>query len=169
MCRLHPEFIRQQWRMWIETGQQQRWQLVWAEFIRQQWRMWIETMCWSACEAFFNNSFASNGECGLKRHLGAVLPLARHKFIRQQWRMWIETGSTASTKQSLPQFIRQQWRMWIETSWHSVPQLQPMNSFASNGECGLKQFGLSILRGLHPNSFASNGECGLKPQGRGNH
>ncbi len=77
--------------MWIETGQQQRWQLVWAEFIRQQWRMWIETMCWSACEAFFNNSFASNGECGLKRHLGAVLPLARHKFIRQQWRMWIET------------------------------------------------------------------------------
>ena len=38
------------------------------------------------------------------------------------------------------------------------------NSFASNGECGLKLEGHTPVRGLVGNSFASNGECGLKPE-----
>ena len=38
------------------------------------------------------------------------------------------------------------------------------NSFASNGECGLKQLRGTFEHGaLVLNSFASNGECGLKP------
>ena len=38
-----------------------------------------------------------------------------------------------------------------------------MNSFASNGECGLKQGGGRWVLTVRKNSFASNGECGLKP------
>ena len=37
------EFIRQQWRMWIETGLIRYLSIAWRKFIRQQWRMWIET------------------------------------------------------------------------------------------------------------------------------
>jgi hypothetical protein len=37
------------------------------------------------------------------------------------------------------EFIRQQWRMWIETSLYPVPVSGKWNSFASNGECGLKR------------------------------
>ncbi len=52
--------------------------------------------------------------------------------------------------------------MWIETLIRAVLPLLPDNSFASNGECGLK---LNIRRTRYTvtgNSFASNGECGLK-------
>ena len=66
------------------------------------------------------NSFASNGECGLKQEVGHQRGAARHQFIRQQWRMWIETTSTRHH--------------------HDHPV---RNSFASNGECGLKQLGLN--------------------------
>ena len=55
--------------------------------------------------------------------------------------------------------------MWIETTAAShIPRFVE-NSFASNGECGLKLL-LSLLFGvmIH-NSFASNGECGLKQAG----
>ncbi len=37
------------------------------------------------------NSFASNGECGLKQPQRIGTWQLRGKFIRQQWRMWIET------------------------------------------------------------------------------
>ena len=87
------EFIRQQWRMWIET--------IWTfhsartapKFIRQQWRMWIETTrTWKPLILRQTNSFASNGECGLKHRGRNQVSEAIEKFIRQQWRMWIETG-----------------------------------------------------------------------------
>ena len=47
---LMQKFIRQQWRMWIETpGPRHTLSALTTEFIRQQWRMWIET------NAFFGN------------------------------------------------------------------------------------------------------------------
>ena len=68
------------------------------------------------------------------------------KFIRQQWRMWIETAKNGGRWEDSNQFIRQQWRMWIETA---KPANQPLyfiaNSFASNGECGLKRSARSTL------------------------
>ncbi len=39
------------------------------------------------------NSFASNGECGLKQQVLRVLVAVVGEFIRQQWRMWIETAT----------------------------------------------------------------------------
>ena len=60
------------------------------------------------------------------------------EFIRQQWRMWIETASGLAAKPKMAQFIRQQWRMWIEAFKRAPSQRAPSNSFASNGECGLK-------------------------------
>ncbi len=79
--------------------------------------------------------------------------------------MWIETatGPTAPGT-SARQFIRQQWRMWIETTTTGPDLSGIVNSFASNGECGLKQAILSLDAALAANSFASNGECGLKLQ-----
>ncbi len=62
------------------------------QFIRQQWRMWIETEVLAHQPHGFGNSFASNGECGLKRRWHAVWLVSCVQFIRQQWRMWIETG-----------------------------------------------------------------------------
>ena len=38
------KFIRQQWRMWIETQTDREVCKRADEFIRQQWRMWIETV-----------------------------------------------------------------------------------------------------------------------------
>jgi len=84
------------------------------------------------------NSFASNGECGLKR------------------------GDAARLDQDAAKFIRQQWRMWIETTRCSQPGNGRKNSFASNGECGLKRAQAVEPGHCRPNSFASNGECGLK-------
>ncbi len=53
--------------------------------------------------------------------------------------MWIETKSWCATAWWLDKFIRQQWRMWIETGLRVNNQGQMItNSFASNGECGLK-------------------------------
>ena len=76
--------------MWIETvphgcqaGQRR--------FIRQQWRMWIETPASSHALIDSWPSFASNGECGLKLAFTDPRHHAR-EFIRQQWRMWIETA-----------------------------------------------------------------------------
>ena len=43
-----PQFIRQQWRMWIETPNPASPNIVDVKFIRQQWRMWIETSVSSA-------------------------------------------------------------------------------------------------------------------------
>ena len=63
----NQQFIRQQWRMWIETASAAQSLFCTAQFIRQQWRMWIET-----CDRFVN-----------------MYPYGQ--FIRQQWRMWIET------------------------------------------------------------------------------
>ncbi len=63
---------------------------------------------------------------------------ASHKFIRQQWRMWIETLDRLSDAADTAQFIRQQWRMWIETLLPAATFTSWVNSFASNGECGLK-------------------------------
>ncbi len=60
------------------------------------------------------------------------------------------------------EFIRQQWRMWIETCNHWEATLNLVNSFASNGECGLKQASVLVRTIAWLNSFASNGECGLK-------
>ena len=132
------EFIRQQWRMWIETCRIQLHRLREAEFIRQQWRMWIETAGTWPPMRWPRNSFASNGECGLK--LGG------------EWLL----------NTTLLEFIRQQWRMWIETMSVRAMLTVPSNSFASNGECGLKLSGDWFLARSLPNSFASNGECGLK-------
>ena len=68
---IDAEFIRQQWRMWIETPICRQRPGHGGEFIRQQWRMWIETAALSTSTHFGVNSFASNGECGLKQHAGA--------------------------------------------------------------------------------------------------
>ena len=93
------------------------------------------------------NSFASNGECGLKPAAGTFTVSYMAQFIRQQWRMWIETSyrphlamgavnsfasngecglkpdDPQSQRRCLGQFIRQQWRMWIETA--TMPQPGP--------------------------------------------
>jgi len=53
--------------------------------------------------------------------------------------MWIETPFLAAFTTSRSQFIRQQWRMWIETVKSPSLLMATYNSFASNGECGLKQ------------------------------
>ena len=124
-------------------------------------------LAWYLQRGYFSrNSFASNGECGLKQQMGAPAGCCTAQFIRQQWRMWIETRPARRKH-----------------------QLQPSNSFASNGECGLKhseaagsceragefirqQWRMWIetrvsgtaSSALCRNSFASNGECGLKRQ-----
>ena len=53
--------------------------------------------------------------------------------------MWIETGDSVLVYRPDVKFIRQQWRMWIETQIHELRFTSSLNSFASNGECGLKQ------------------------------
>ncbi len=54
--------------------------------------------------------------------------------------MWIETAAFPAMGSNDYQFIRQQWRMWIETFAELFNRVgQCVNSFASNGECGLKQ------------------------------
>ena len=53
--------------------------------------------------------------------------------------------------------------MWIETSASQLATCPASNSFASNGECGLKPRPHNFCRNPSSNSFASNGECGLKP------
>ena len=54
--------------------------------------------------------------------------------------------------------------MWIETEVDGFDNSGYRNSFASNGECGLKQPKPLEVQRLFHNSFASNGECGLKQQ-----
>jgi len=84
------------------------------------------------------NSFASNGECGLK--------------LRAQ----------ARGRQAAQNSFASNGECGLKHCGHHGHGCNLVNSFASNGECGLKQ-----RRGhqhhQHPeNSFASNGECGLK-------
>ena len=91
------QFIRQQWRMWIETLAMRLCTICSSpKFIRQQWRMWIET------------AFSAS-----------VCP-SSNQFIRQQWRMWIETVDGKYANQPSEKFIRQQWRMWIETEMVTI-------------------------------------------------
>ncbi len=59
--------------------------------------------------------------------------------------MWIETAGTAAIAVVETEFIRQQWRMWIETGMVVVWLRGGCNSFASNGECGLKLNSLQLL------------------------
>ena len=68
----------------------------------------------------FRNSFASNGECGLKLVRSGDMHTVSWQFIRQQWRMWIETPLIAHIFMADMEFIRQQWRMWIETLTCSI-------------------------------------------------
>ena len=100
--------------MWIETGAETMTATTTPKFIRQQWRMWIETV----------------NKC---LHIAG-----QPEFIRQQWRMWIETVCHARGTHHPAKFIRQQWRMWIETCSRMPVRSEMWNSFASNGECGLK-------------------------------
>ena len=54
--------------------------------------MWIETIANTLkLNGRDNNSFASNGECGLKHPVAMGGSNEHAEFIRQQWRMWIET------------------------------------------------------------------------------
>ncbi len=53
--------------------------------------MWIETNQVFGGNGLVANSFASNGECGLKHSYYWHRVCGGVKFIRQQWRMWIET------------------------------------------------------------------------------
>ncbi len=85
--------------------------------------MWIETHQSDWASACKRNSFASNGECGLKRQNTYRATSVGHEFIRQQWRMWIETTLDQDTALQLDEFIRQQWRMWIETD--TLPAISP--------------------------------------------
>jgi len=79
----------------------------------------------------------------IETHLVAHRHAIAGKFIRQQWRMWIETRCPWPAAAGSCQFIRQQWRMWIETSFWSLICIElGANSFASNGECGLKHVSL---------------------------
>ena len=84
------------------------------------------------------NSFASNGECGLKHGQA--------------------NGSGSNSKNS---FASNGECGLKPTRWPSVPNTR-CNSFASNGECGLKPCVRHFLGCAFWNSFASNGECGLK-------
>ena len=59
--------------------------------------MWIETVVSEADYAGTLNSFASNGECGLKPQRRGDAVERPEKFIRQQWRMWIETACISAT------------------------------------------------------------------------
>ena len=78
--------------------------------------MWIETFGGQGSITEHINSFASNGECGLKHQRKEAGSLDGEEFIRQQWRMWIETQLAGNAgEHSHREFIRQQWRMWIET------------------------------------------------------
>ncbi len=101
--------------------------------------MWIETISQLCLVHDQVNSFASNGECGLKQAECISWPLAIDEFIRQQWRMWIETSLIHPPWNGKKKFIRQQWRMWIETGVRAQTAHHICNSFASNGECGLKR------------------------------
>ena len=57
--------------------------------------MWIETWLRDGEVFAQTNSFASNGECGLKQLGLNPVNAACMQFIRQQWRMWIETNAVA--------------------------------------------------------------------------
>ena len=55
-------------------------------------------------------------------------------------------------------FIRQQWRMWIETDYSVTAATIHPNSFASNGECGLKQAVIAsclAVVGIHSPAMAN--------------
>ena len=72
-----------------------------SRFIRQKWRMWIETIIPLLATSSGGDSSVRNGGCGLK--LFAERGIARQpRFIRQKWRMWIETMKTRKTPSKLP-------------------------------------------------------------------
>ena len=100
--------------------------------------MWIETREVTIAQPLCGNSFASNGECGLKQPIDNALPAA----------CFFSFGSDG------------------HRDLHPFPARRSSdlcyNSFASNGECGLKHCLRLPENHITPNSFASNGECGLK-------
>ncbi len=125
--------------------------------------MWIETSTLrTPCENRAN-SFASNGECGLKPVSGVLSVPHLGEFIRQQWRMWIETETSSSVNPASSNSFASNGECGLKQgSPGAEGWAVAKNSFASNGECGLK---LRIPAGFTTasnNSFASNGECGLK-------
>ena len=152
--------------MWIETAKPNWLQLLEQQFIRQQWRMWIETFAGCGCPRSLVNSFASNGECGLKlwSPLQGNVPSHLNSFA-SNGECGLKLRARRVCRPGQAEFIRQQWRMWIETAHRWCGRCWTANSFASNGECGLKPDPApgSTLRSR--NSFASNGECGLKQPG----
>ncbi len=147
--------------------------------------MWIETGSPVRRQNRALNSFASNGECGLKRHhRQKTWARPMNSFASngecglkhaQAWSgrcgMWQNSFASngecglklavddASLFGDGQQFIRQQWRMWIETSvpWPTCSAKE--NSFASNGECGLKQcrswLGRWSGQGIHSPAMAN--------------
>ena len=156
-----PEFIRQQWRMWIETAMMHQRRLACGNSFASNGECGLKQLVVVWLGGCNSNSFASNGECGLKQpspvlrrvcvpnsfasngECGLKLKSGRFvefdpEFIRQQWRMWIETIDNKWIGSRENKFIRQQWRMWIETLCGLEVKTRKDNSFASNGECGLK-------------------------------
>ena len=140
-----------------------RWQAWCWEFIRQQWRMWIETNPASPCPHDAINSFASNGECGLKHRAVKCQRQVVANSFASNGECGLKHENSPSLMNRPAEFIRQQWRMWIETACATrrVGRIN-CNSFASNGECGLKHTWAGHLALPNVNSFVSNGECGLK-------
>ncbi len=132
------QFIRQQWRMWIETPPPRPHRAPAQEFIRQQWRMWIETAVHRLLPVRRQNSFASNGECGLKRAWRTHMAWSQTNSFASNGECGLKRRNGACHGDRHRQFIRQQWRMWIETGACTVCRPCQGNSFASNGECGLK-------------------------------
>ena len=102
--------------------------------------MWIETASMKPALPRSQNSFASNGECGLKRSC---------KAFRQH-----STGNSFASN----------GECGLKHVISSPLNALNVNSFASNGECGLKPFCDQVEAFAATNSFASNGECGLKHQ-----
>ena len=95
---------------------------LYGDFIRQKWRMWIETGEAALGKRGHDISSARNGGCGLKLYLHSQQLPGHGDFIRQKWRMWIETHHWVVGKHAAADFIRQKWRMWIETS-QAAPEI----------------------------------------------
>ncbi len=85
-----------------------------------------------------SNSFASNGECGLKPEPASPIPVLQQNSFASNGECGLKRQKYRVCGQEPGQFIRQQWRMWIETTGHNQHAGSDGNSFASNGECGLK-------------------------------
>ena len=68
-------------------------------------------------EMYLHNSFASNGECGLKRFAKTTAPAVKQgNSFASNGECGLKQVDFGDHRLGEREFIRQQWRMWIETS-----------------------------------------------------